>query len=673
MATGYDGTIRINTKIDEKGFNRGVSSLVKALKPLGAALAVFFGVGQIVRFGKTAVSEASKMSTAFIGLQSIVEGTGNSFSQAQDFLNEFTEDGLVPMNNAVTAYKNLLARGYDTNQIEQTLVRLKDAASFGRQASLTLGNAVQSATEGLKNENSILVDNAGVTRNVSKMWEDYAKSIGTTVSALTKEQKIQAEVNGIMNETRFQVGDAAKLSGTYAGQISALSVSVLNLKVAFGNVLIPIIQTFLPIIKSAIDALTIFFNRLARIVGILFGVNIGEARDSMQQMGDATQGAADAQGNLADNTEEAGKAAKGALASFDDLNVLAQDTGSGASAPSDVGGGGGVGLGDLDTETLDTGLDEMTDKVMAWKEAFLGFIEPVRSYIVDELAPVLGEVFGNAWEVFLAVWDSVSPYLKEILIALVPVARIIGDVIIIALQWLADYLLRLSVYIRENEQEWGLIVTTLLIVGGIITGLIFSGISALIGIIVGLGYVLANAGRAFDMWKDIMLLGIEIMRKAFGIAFSVIGNVIIKTFNNARNIVKGIVNSIIDIINGMIGGVVSGINTIIGAANTVGSILPGYSGIGLVATPQIPHLATGAVIPPNAEFLAVMGDQTSGRNIEAPEGLIRQIINEEMGNIEADIKVSFEGTLAQLVRELKPKIDAENVRIGKSLISGGMA
>ena len=33
-------------------------------------------------------------------------------------------------------------------------------------------------TEGLKNENSILVDNAGVTKNVAKMWEDYAKAIG---------------------------------------------------------------------------------------------------------------------------------------------------------------------------------------------------------------------------------------------------------------------------------------------------------------------------------------------------------------------------------------------------------------------------------------------------------------------------------------------------------------
>ena len=66
-------------------------------------------------------------------------------------------------------------RGYSIDQIEQTMIALKDSSAFGRQASLSLGDAVQSATEGLKNENSIIVDNAGVTKNVAKMWEDYAK------------------------------------------------------------------------------------------------------------------------------------------------------------------------------------------------------------------------------------------------------------------------------------------------------------------------------------------------------------------------------------------------------------------------------------------------------------------------------------------------------------------
>jgi hypothetical protein len=46
---------------------------------------------------------------------------------------------------------------------------------------------------------------------------------------------------------------------------------------------------------------------------------------------------------------------------------------------------------------------------------------------------------------------------------------------------------------------------------------------------------------------------------------------------------------------------------------------------------SIPHLAQGTVIPPNREFMAVLGDQRRGNNIETPEGLMRQVVREEAG------------------------------------------
>ena len=45
-----------------------------------------------------------------------------------------------------------------------------------------------------------------------------------------------------------------------------------------------------------------------------------------------------------------------------------------------------------------------------------------------------------------------------------------------------------------------------------------------------------------------------------------------------------------------------------------------------IPVPQIPMLATGAVIPPNSEFLAVLGDQKRGTNIEAPLDTITQAV-----------------------------------------------
>ena len=54
-----------------------------------------------------------------------------------------------------------------------------------------------------------------------------------------------------------------------------------------------------------------------------------------------------------------------------------------------------------------------------------------------------------------------------------------------------------------------------------------------------------------------------------------------------------------------------------------------FAGIPYLNVPAIPHLAQGAVIPPNKQFMAVLGDQTSGTNIEAPLDTIRQAVGEE--------------------------------------------
>lgn len=99
---------------------------------------------------------------------------------------------------------------------------------------------------------------------------------------------------------------------------------------------------------------------------------------------------------------------------------------------------------------------------------------------------------------------------------------------------------------------------------------------------------------------------------------------------------KGVVNSIIGFLNGMISGLCSGINAAIKAINklnvTVPDWIPGIGGkrfgfnLKTVSAPQIPYLAKGAVIPPNAPFLAMLGDQKHGTNIEAPLATIEKAV-----------------------------------------------
>ncbi|MCI9000074.1 MAG: hypothetical protein HFJ26_03915 [Clostridia bacterium] len=353
--------------------NTASTKISSSLSKIGKAALAAFSVAAVVKWGKECLNVATETSNAWIGLNSILTGQGKSFDKAKQFINDYISDGLVPLNNAVTAYKNLAARGYNSDQIQKTMIALKNSATFGRQSTYSLGEAVQTASEGLKNENSILVDNAGVTKNVAKMWEDYAKSIGKTTNNLTQQEKIQAEVNGILEETKFQSNDAAIYANTYSGKVAQLSQAFTTMKTAIGNVIQPIAKLFIPIVTGAVNVVTRLFTALSGLLA-LFGLKADSVETVSSGMGDlATQAgdASDAISGVGDSAKKAGKDAKKAsnnLASFDNLNVLQKDT----NASSGSGGGaGGSSAGIKDTLDVSSTITEDTS-------AFDGLIARVK-------------------------------------------------------------------------------------------------------------------------------------------------------------------------------------------------------------------------------------------------------------------------------------------------------
>lgn len=108
-----------------------------------------------------------------------------------------------------------------------------------------------------------------------------------------------------------------------------------------------------------------------------------------------------------------------------------------------------------------------------------------------------------------------------------------------------------------------------------------------------------------------------------------------KAWQGIANVFVGIWNIIIQTIETVVNSAIRAINKLIDSANSVASAigLPTLPNIDKIELPRakIPYLATGAVIPPNAPFMAMLGDQKHGTNLEAPEDLIRQIVREEAG------------------------------------------
>ena len=106
---------------------------------------------------------------------------------------------------------------------------------------------------------------------------------------------------------------------------------------------------------------------------------------------------------------------------------------------------------------------------------------------------------------------------------------------------------------------------------------------------------------------------------------------------------------------GDLSAVVTGINAVINALNGLSFDLPDIFGgghvgfhISTLTAPQIPYLAQGAVIPANREFLAVLGDQSHGTNVEAPLDTIKQAVAEVMEDLQAGQMAGFEAVVSVL-------------------------
>jgi len=237
-----------------KGGNEMVKSFKSATKRmkqeafnLRSALQGAFGIYMIRDFNR----ETNLATNAMLGLQSVAEFKGVQGAEAavQDL--QMVKDGLIDVADASMALKNLLLRYGDLDTAIKIMNRLGEAASFGRQGQLSFGEAIVGATEGLKNENSIMVDNAGVTKNISVMWKEYAATLGKGAMSLNDVEKQQAEVKGIMKETLPFVGNMTKLINSEAGEQMKFNATWKESKILFGQ----IIQIFNPLVTLGRDIL----------------------------------------------------------------------------------------------------------------------------------------------------------------------------------------------------------------------------------------------------------------------------------------------------------------------------------------------------------------------------------------------------------------------------------
>ncbi|MEG1549272.1 MAG: hypothetical protein RR395_02455 [Ruthenibacterium sp.] len=261
---------------------------------------------------------------------------------------------------------------------------------------------------------------------------------------------------------------------------------------------------------------------------------------------------------------------------------------------------------------------------LAWKthgaaliENFKGIVEQIITLIQTLYTTIIQPVLAGIGAALQTLWNNhLAPLWKNLtdLVAQIGVA-------VLAL-WNHILLPFINFMVSTLGPVITRVVTTLASIIGGVAGVVADVVGSVLNALRGLmefltGVFTGNWARAWEGVKGV---------------FGGVWNAIV-------GLLKGAVNTIIDCVNALVRGVAYGINGVVNALNTIHVTIPKWVpvfggksfGVNLqnVKAPQIPRLAKGGVLPPNAEFLAVLGDQKNGRNIETPEKLLRQILREE--------------------------------------------
>lgn len=290
------------------------------------------------------------------------------------------------------------------------------------------------------------------------------------------------------------------------------------------------------------------------------------------------------------------------------------------------------------------------------REAFKNLTERIKNLWEGLLKPVWQNFMDTLdwlWEQHIKpVWDKI---LEFVALLIENATKIYNQVISPIVKWL-------------QETLYPIIVTVINTIWNVVSEVI--------------GFIVDIIGTIIDACKGVADFLTGVFTHDWQQAFDGLQEISDSFVNAGIALFEGAVNIIVDLINGLLEYVVVGINTVIKALNSISFDVPdwvpfvGGKHFGINLSPltapklpklSIPRLATGAVIPPNREFLAVLGDQSQGTNIEAPLETIKQAFREalaESGGSGRQMNVVLQVGRRELARTVVELSREEQQRVG---------
>lgn len=337
MAGGYDGEIRIKTKIE----NADMSSQLMQLEN---------------RMEKTA-RKAQDLEKAMRELESRKMPT-DDYKEVQDYIQK-AQDKLSSLNDRMEKFLELGGKKssstfknmqYDVADLENTIAYAKgeleameeDGTAFKDVKATEEYQKLSAQLRDANNEMSVLqkrhdeiIDKqkkvgAGA-KQIEKVGKSAKKSAGLMSTLLSRLKGIALSLfifnwitkafNAMVGSFKTGIQNMAKYSASFNERMSSLKSSIATLNNALGTLAAPIVSMVTPALSRLCDWLTNAINAMNQFIALLNGQSTW-TKATKQQVDYAKS---------LEKTSGVAKKAAGTLAAFDDLNVLQKNDSGGGS------------------------------------------------------------------------------------------------------------------------------------------------------------------------------------------------------------------------------------------------------------------------------------------------------------------------------------------------------
>lgn len=505
-------------------------------------------------------------------------------------------------------------------------------------------------------------------KNAGKIQEGLDKasqgmeSFTKRVKMLAKQVLVFTIIARALAVLRDWLSDVVAVNGDARDAIARLKGALLTLAQ-------PLVQIIIPAFTALVKVLATVVSFIANIVSSLFGTTAKESANAAKSLND--------QINAYKGVGGAAKAASKQLASFDEINKLSGE-GSGEG-----GGGSGIILPDFSMAGNFAFLDKISDKLKKIGQDIVNLYEDVNGFIGNVFSGDWDEALGNIYDfvdharILLAdLLDFVGYIFGEIIDTIIEKCGLAGTPVGDMLTGIKDIVqgalgLISGILTADLEKMKQSVIQMFTGVKTFVFGIfnLFKlGLTSLLDWLDG-----KTNGRfheIIELAKTYVSDVIDGVKQIFGGFIDFLTGVFTmdwkKAWGGIKEIFRGIWNTIVGVLEAAVNLIIKGINWLIDQLNKIHFEIPNwipgiggkYFGINIphVNDLKIPRLAQGAVIPPNREFMAVLGDQKSGTNIEAPLDTIKQAVAEVLGQgsdrpITIIVQMDGKEMFRQMVRE----------------------